>query len=239
MLAEALAYALSLPATPPPFRGHLSGAIGLWARGRRQQHRAWRGHLSRTKSAIEGLLATMPRGGTVVVLGSGPLFDVPLAALSDRFREVRLVDRAHMFAARRAARAYPNASFIFRDLSAATASDPLAFLRQIDDLDWVISVNLLSQLAFGAPEGREREVVDAHLDGLAALRCWATLITDHRYDVFDRSGHVVESFDLLYGRPMPPPAESWHWEVAPFGEESRDTRRVHDVALYPDWRDVE
>jgi hypothetical protein len=235
MLIEAAVYLLSFPATPAPFRRHIGEAIGLWARGRRQRA-AWRDHVARTRAAIEGRMAHIGKGGTAVVLGSGPLLDVPLDALAQRFKTVVLVDRAHLVGARGQALRYPNARFEWRDLSAATsAAPPLEFLHDIPDLDWVISVNLLSQLAHGAPDGKERLVVDAHLAELAALPCPITLITDLTYERHDRAGRRLEQFDLLYGRQMPEPRSSWSWEVAPFGEESPSTRRTHSVAAYPDW----
>jgi hypothetical protein len=99
----------------------------------------------------------------------------------------------------------------------------------------VISVNLLSQLARAAPEGDERPTIDRHLDGLATLPARITLVTDTRYRVLDRAGTVLEDTDLTHGRVLPKTDDTWLWEVAPLGEESPGTRRVHLVAAYPDW----
>src|SRR5690349_4903760 len=106
MLIEAAVYLLSFPATPAAFRRHIGEAVGLWARGRRQRA-AWHDHLARTRAAIEGPMARLTKGGTAVVLGSGPLFDVPLDALARHFKSVVLVDRAHLAGTRRLARPYP------------------------------------------------------------------------------------------------------------------------------------
>jgi hypothetical protein len=235
MIVECLHYAASFPATPKGFRTHLAEAVGLWARGRRQA-RAWAPHTGRTASLIERTIDAIANRRTVVVLGSGPLFDVPLEALAAGFDTVILVDRAHLAAARRRARPYGNVRLLWRDLAAAGGSGPLAFLNGIEGLDWVISVNLVSQLAYGAPEGLERGTIDAHLDALARLPCPVTLVTDTSYEVIDAAGRIIEDFDLLYGRPLPESADQWHWEVSPLGEESRSTRRVHKVAFYADWR---
>lgn len=54
--------------------------------------------------------------------------------------------------------------------------------------------------------------------------------------VLDRDGGLVECFDLLHGRAMPPADAHWIWVVAPFGEESAETRRVHSVAAWLAWR---
>lgn len=234
MLAEALIFAANWPGTPPAARPHLSEAIGLWARGKRQ-YSAWTPHLERVHTRIKQRAGTMASHRTVAVLGSGPLFDVPLKALAKGFDRVILVDRVHLLSARRQTRQFANVDVLWRDLCALTQPTPLAFLQSIPDLDWVISLNLVSQLGFGAPEGREREVIDAHLDGLTTLGVPVSLATDFSYRTLNKAGGTEKYFDLLYARPMPEPASRWEWEVAPFGEEGTATRRVHDVGFYPHW----
>jgi hypothetical protein len=128
-----------------------------------------------------------------------------------------------------------NVETIWRDLAPPGEPAPLAFLNSIPDLDWVISLNLVSQLAHTAPEGDEAALVDRHLGGLDALPMPVTLVTDTKYRIVDRTGREAETFDLLYGRTLPAPTETWTWDVAPFGEEAPNTQRVHTVAAYPDW----
>jgi hypothetical protein len=121
--------------------------------------------------------------------------------------------------------------------------DPLGFLRRDRDLDLVLSANILSQLAIGAgrrlsaaipgdriaPSDAVARVVTAHIEGLASVSCAAALVSDHRYERRDREGRVLESVDLMGGASLPIPDEVWDWTVAPFGEESRDSERVHRV----------
>ena len=237
MLVESLVYALSLRPTPRGFRRHLVGAVGLWARGRRQLD-AWAPHLDATRSLIDSQINEVPRHRTVAVLGSGPLFDVPLDSLARSFQTVLLVDQAHLWTTRRRTGRHANVRQLWHDLSAATNPGHTALLAGIADLDWVVSLNLLSQLAHGAPEGREGEVIDAHLRGLAALPCPALLVSDFCYRVYDAKDAQLEHFDLLYGRAMPRFDQRWTWEVAPMGEEGRDRRRVHSVAAWRDWREA-
>lgn len=234
MLAEAAIYLLSYRRTPRAFRPHLVEAVGLWARGRRQA-RAWAPHLERTRTLIEGAMGTVPARRTVAVLGAGPLFDVPVETLAKSFQRVLLIDIAHLWPAQRRTARLGNVETVWRDLAPPGELAPLAFLNAIAGLDWVISINLVSQLAYAAREGDEPSVIDRHLSGLDALPVPVTLVTDTSYRLLDRSGAAIESFDQLYGRPLPAPAQSWQWEVAPFGEEPTDTRRVHEVAAYPDW----
>lgn len=235
MLAEIAVYLTSVPSTPSRFRSHLAGAVGLWSRGRRQRQ-AWAPHLERTRHTISDVIATLPRRRTVAILGSGPLFDVPLEALAAAFEHVLLVDIAHLSPSGRRVASSRNVTRLWRDLAPAGDPKPLAFLGDIAGLDWVISVNLLSQLGHGAPEGEETATVAWHLDGLSALPVHVTLVTDTDYRCLDRTGREVERFDLLHGNRLPRPGALWDWEVAPFGEESREIRRIHSVAAYPDWQ---
>lgn len=230
MLIEIVQYAASWPATPAVFRRHLGEAVGLWSRGRRQA-RVWADHTRRTRATIENAMPAPSSRRTVAVLGSGPLFDVPLQALAAAFERVILIDQAHLAATRARVRNHRNVTLTWRDLS---APEPLAFLGEIPDLDWVISVNLLSQLGVAAAEGDERRLIDAHIKALRALPCRVTLVTDTDYRILSRNGELIEELDLLYGHILPSPVEQWSWTVAPFGEEERNSRRIHTVAAYPD-----
>jgi hypothetical protein len=235
MLAEAIVYLRSFGRTPPAFRRHLAGAVGLWARGVRQNG-AWTQHIAESRGLIDTTIDDIGPRRTVAVLGSGPLFDLPLESLARTFERVLLVDHAHLATIEGRTRRYGNITLDWRELSSEDSPDPLKFLTDIADLDWVISVNLLSQLARTAADGNERRVIEDHLRPLADLPCPVTLITDVEYRVVDRSGTIREEADLMYGYTMPLADLSWKWEVAPFGEESRNTRRVHQVCAWLDWR---
>jgi hypothetical protein len=232
MLAPLAVYAASRRRTPPAFRHHLGPAVAYWARGNRQA-RAWAPHLGNARSLIDTTIDDLPVRRTVVVLGSGPLFDLPLESLARTFARVVLVDRVHLSTiAPRIAR-YGNITLDWRDLSPAANADALGFLGAIPDLDWVISANLVTELAAA---GSGRLAVDRHLDALAALPVPATLVTDLDYRVFNRHGVILDSADLLHGHPMPRSGLRWKWEVAPFGEDARNSRRVTQVGAWPDWR---
>ncbi len=235
MLTELTVPARTYLATPPEFRRHVPQALGYWWRGERRR-KAWAPHMSNARGLIDTGIDDLATRRTVVVLGSGPLFDIPLESLARTFARVVLVDRVHPASIRPRLGRYRNIDPIHRDLSPAAGADPLAFLETIADLDWVISANLLGAIADAAPAGMARQVVDSHLDGLARLRCTATLIADLDYRVVNRHGVVRESGDLLHGREVPRSGLRWKWEVAPFGADHRHLRRVHSVAAWPDWR---
>ena len=234
MLAESLVYARSYRRTPPAFRPFLVDAVGLWARGQRQ-FRAWTPHLNKTLSVLDATIDDIASRRTVAVLGAGPLFDVPLESLARTFERVLLVDLAHLSTTDQRIGRYRNIERVWRDLAPVDEPTPLAFLAGLPQLDWVISVNLLSQIGRAAPDGTERGTIEAHLAGLSALAMPVTLVTDVDYRVFDRGGQLLEDVDMMHGHVLPPPESRWLWEVAPLGEEAPDTRRVHAVHAYPDW----
>ncbi|MBN9315108.1 MAG: hypothetical protein J0I99_05170 [Devosia sp.] len=238
MLAELRVHAASRRDTPPRFRPYLAEAVRYWSTGLRQS-RAWAPHLANARGLIDTGIDDFPVRRTVVVLGAGPLFELPLESLARTFARVVLVDRAHLSAIRPRLARYGNIERQWRDLSPATSVDPLAFLAGIADLDWVISANLLGSMALAAPAGQHRQVIEDHLAALAALPCPATLITDLDYRVFNRHGVVLDSADLMHGRFMPRSGLRWKWEAAPFGADQRHTRRVHSVAAWPDWREAD
>lgn len=224
MLAELGLYLLSLPAAPVGFHGNISGAVGLWSRGKRQA-RAWAPHLAACHEVLLARSATLPRSGSIAILGSGPLFDIPAAQLAETCDRLYLVDHAHLALPRP-----KNAIRLWRDLSGPGA---LGFLDDLPDLDWVISINLVSQLARVAddPGGTVR----AHLAGLDALRVPVTLLSDTSYETRSPKGNVLESRDLWHGVPVPPAPHRWTWTVAPPGEEGPNAR-IHTVSAWPDWK---
>lgn len=235
MLAELAVYAGSYGRTPPAFRPHLLAAARHWARGTRQT-RAWAPHLANARGLLDTTIDDLPVRRTVAVLGSGALFDLPLESLARTFKRVLLVDRIHLSSIDARIGRYANVIPDWRDLSPAANPSALDFLNRIEGLDWVISANLVSEMASAAAPGKARQVVDSHLRTLSALPCPVTLITDLDYRVFNRHGIILDSADLLHGYPMPRSGLRWKWEVAPFREEARHTRRVHYVAAWSDWR---
>lgn len=237
MLAELKVHVETIRATPMPFRPHVGAAVRHWSLGTRQ-YRAWAPHLAQARGLIDTTIDDIARRRVVVVLGAGPLFDIPLESLGRTFEQVVLVDRVHPSATNARVARYRNVRRIWRDLSPETDAAALDFLGEIDGLDWVISSTLVAQLAAGAAAPARRQVVDRHLDALAGLPCPVTLIADLDYRVLNRHGVLRDSADLLHGRPMPRSGLRWKWEVCPFGEEGRDTRRVHYVAGWPDWREA-
>ncbi|PJI45180.1 MAG: hypothetical protein CTR54_04255 [Rhizobium sp.] len=248
MILEALNYAATWPLTTPGHRPFIRYSVNLWSRAGRCAA-DWREHEENSKAAILEAMGKLRQRRTAVVLGSGLLRDVPIAALSRAFDTVVLVDLVHLASVRMwlASKGLKDVRLIERDLSGYDAlaaggePDPLGFLRQVPYLDFVVSANLLSQIGIGARKRLEREMegrmpqdtlprlIRAHLDGLAGLPAPTCLLTDIAYELIDRTGHLHERIDLLHGVAVPPHGAEWDWPVVPLGEENRDYRIVHKV----------
>ena len=243
MLPEALNFASTYAISPRRNAGEINSSVTLWARARRCQ-REWAAHEANSQAFVLQAMKSLPQRRVAVVLGSGLLRDVPIEALSKAFHEVRLYDLQHLASVRGWAwlKALKNLRFENRDLSGyhqlntGVSVEPLSFLNEIDDLDLVVSANLLSQIGVGIGRraGDEATVVvprllRAHVDGMSSLATRSCLITDVSYEVIDKSGKLLERDDLMHGIALPAPDAEWLWPVAPLGELDPNYQAVHRV----------
>lgn len=256
MLAEWVTW---LTADCPPLArrlGYLRESIGIRARHQRCRT-AWQPHLDCSKAALLQSLQSCRDFRIALVFGSGLLLDIPLAELSGRFREVWLVDFVHLPAARKAARRYPNVYCIThdvtecletlasaRDLADAIIPAPTRFL-DVAEVDWVASVNLLSQLPLLPQEWMRQHFPEAdepgwaewgarlmqqHLDYLCAFSAPACLLMDTRQTRSLKNGNILEQRDFSALARAGQPFAHWRWEIAPPGEITPDSTRFHEVA---------
>ena len=222
--------------------GYLRELHGIRRRWR-QWRRAWQPHCQHTRQLILAAARRCPRRRKAVVLGSGWLYDVPLAELSAAFERVVLVDLLHPLATRWQARRYPNVDLAWADVSDTVEavwqavevpgtplprSRPERFLDD-DDIDLVASVNLLSQLPcmpelylrrVGSHPGPEidaygRDVVAAHLDYLRRLPGVVALIADVEQITFSSTGEELARKSTLYGESFPFVGQRWVWPLVP------------------------
>lgn len=224
MLAEALAW-LFTPASATARRlGHLSESIAIAARHRRCRQ-AWGPHLAVCRQALLDSARAAPSHRIALVLGSGHLLDVPLDELAVLFESVWLVDMVHPRSARRAARRFVNVRLIEHDVTEslnhlpATPPMPTRFLDE-PAIDWVASVNLLSQLDLG--DLRNTPTGDAlmanHLAWLSHFKAPVCLITDLEQHRLNGQGRTIEYRDLRSLLNDWTVESQWRWEVAPPGE---------------------
>ena len=244
MIREALEWLLTPCARVGRDLGYLSEAIAIGARHRRCRA-AWAEHLDRSRRAILDAARDAPGRRTALVLGSGPLLDVPLAELASQFRTVILVDALHPLTARLAARRHVNVELVTLDLTgvldalhrwqpgeALPPPQPIDLLRR-EDIDLVVSLNLLSQLGVlpvewiekraGPPgpamaEAYAADLTRAHLADLARCRAQVCLIADVDWWRQRPDGTIVERASTVYEVPPPAADEEWVWAIAPAPE---------------------
>lgn len=158
MLREAFDW-IRTPSLPLARRsGHLGEFVAIAAR-RQRNAAAWAGHEARSRAAVMRAAQAGDPDGTALILGAGHVNDVPLEALSGRFRSVVLVDLAFSRRTRRLADSLGNVVCRLHDVTESL--DALAEIRPpaawLDDpsIGFVASVNLISQLATVATRHRD------------------------------------------------------------------------------------
>lgn len=239
--------------------GYRTELIAIGARYRRCRA-AWAEHLAHSRRAIETSIARARGRDTAVVLGSGRLLDVPLAALSAAFRRVVLVDALHPLTARLRAHRYPNVELWSADVTGTIEAlhrlkpgDALPVPRPYPPLRWptvdlVVSLNLLSQLGVLPGEWIERRLgpgaadkaaafsaalARRHLDDLAHCPATVCLIADVECRYLGADGTVLEREESVAGLALPSAADEWLWPIAPAPESDpviSEVRRV--IAAY-------
>lgn len=277
MLFEALK-TLIVPA--PRFlrvMGFLNEVIAIEARYRRCRG-AWQNHLESCHAAVidaaEQMLAQKgcpegQKGRKVIVLGGALVYDLPMEFLSARFEEVVLVDLFHLPWVMRRLRGAGNIRFMMADvtgclqdyhrvISAAGLGQRLdmpekkpGLALDPDEVDLVLSVNLLSQLPAVPLGWAERRLgnsevlpdadydrfadhlVTSHLEWLRDSGVPVCLLTDTEKKHADRNGkdlggEVMIERSLLkkYGFSE---FRQWDWAIAPPGEISRKFSQTRQV----------
>jgi hypothetical protein len=250
MLAEIM-LTLFTPATRKARKdGYLNASVNLWSIAHHCK-KSWLPHEENCHALIHNALENRPRKRTVVVFGSGLLRDIPLTWLRKTFEKVMLVDVVHPLSARMSTHFFKNVDLVTLDLNGervtnAHAVSPLGFLYDRDDIDAVISANVLSQLALEPRQNLPEAVVDeeadayaaqlisAHVNDLLAFTCPVVLLTDTIMITRDKNGRNIDTHDLLYGVALPTPDRQWVWHLAPLGFEKKNALREHHVHGYFD-----
>ncbi|MDE1148299.1 MAG: hypothetical protein PW843_17040 [Azospirillaceae bacterium] len=253
MLWEWIASCLT-DCTPAARRlGYHREPAAIQARARRCRD-AWAPHLACSREKVAWAAQAHGKGGTLLVLGSGALLDLPAPPeLLTHFTSVILADIAHPPTARRQARRHAAVRLARVDLTGTVADivggRPLkpgcdAFTDGPAP-DLVISLNVLSQLplkarAQVAAQGDDiaadtlaADIVVAHLDHLARLNAPCLILTDVERRWLDADGIVRASEDPLFGRTLPGERlDSWPWAVAPLGEMAQGGAMETTVAAH-------
>ncbi|HZW23998.1 MAG TPA: hypothetical protein VFF26_00810 [Gallionella sp.] len=245
---------------PPLVRklGYLRESIAIRSRHRRCKT-AWQPHLTNSRTALLDSLQACSSFRTALVFGSGLLLDVPLDELARRFEQVYLVDVVHLPEVKRAVRRHANVRCIDLDVTGfiehmgalsperLELPPPDCFLDE-PDIDWVASVNLLSQLPLlpadwlrqHFPELDEAmleawgtRMMRQHMDYLAAFAAPTCLLVDMEQTVHDLNGEVIENINFAARLGLDEGAsEQWRWNIAPPGEIAPGIGSFHRIAAH-------
>lgn len=243
MLSELFHYLTT--SCPPAHRrlGYLSGLIAIQARYQRIGQQ-WENHLHNTRQLILKAVQQCPQHDKVVVLGSGLLLDVPLAQLSQCFKEVVLIDVVQLRSIRQHCKKLSNVTLLEYDITGLAA--PLLTYRRHDPLpspevkfpdfilasDLIISCNLLSQLALTPNQFLQqhhnikaaqlqswcRAILENHLTALIEHTGQCCLISDIQHNYLDVNNSLLERQEMLFGLSLGTPDQEWQWALAPLGE---------------------
>lgn len=202
--------------------------IGCWLRHRA----AWRAHLKNCRAFILAEAESFAARDCAVVLGSGPLFDVPLADLSRRFRRVVLVDAVQPLHVRIAARRLGNVETRLFDLVevANGGARYRSWRADVPRPDFVAASMLLSQLPLRA--GVELARVGAIITAAFADLGGACIITETARVHRDAGGAITAREDPLFGLSRTAAERRWSWPIAPLGEVAPGVAIELEVAAF-------
>lgn len=225
--------------------GYSKELIAIDARYRRNK-KYWQSHLENSKKVIIEACHRCPEKDTVMILGAGLLYDIPLNFLLDTFKTIYLVDVAFSMQAKKLEKKHNSIKLLTHDLNGL--ENQVLIKSQLNTLpriraclpkikarpDLIVSANVLSQL-YLAPihlldqkgsfsdeqlTGFAKEIVQSHINLLKQQPGIVCLITDHyRFTINEANNREQES--ALLDIQLPEPDYSWPWQLAPKGEISR------------------
>lgn len=221
---------------------------GLWARARRCA-KAWQAHQVASQNFLIQQSITVPKRSRVMVLGAGMLGDVPLTHLAATFAHVVLVDVTLLWPTRWYLRRFANVDYLLHDVTTLAQQQPAHWQPGFSlpgTADWVISLNLLSQLpllplAYAQQQGyyltldEENQFITtvcrAHTHALEALPCAVSCLADCRQTTWQGTTIQADS-DFSSVLPRLPGLQTWEWPVVPQGEGEAGTYSLHQVGAW-------
>lgn len=236
----------------PEAFGHLFESISLHAKEHRCRE-AWRSHRQAAKQFIIKHCSSLNTKETAVILGSGPLHEIPIEWLSQNFKKVVLVDIIHLQSTIKSVRHLKNIEFVTHDISELEADlqkghlTPKIPTRTFgNSLSVVVSANLLSQIPlhlerylrknFSTLSNSEREnfLLQSSLNHIRYLKnfpCLVLLFTDIERRFLDEQNNLLET-ERGHELNLPAPVEEWMWNVSPLHEYAKDVAIEMKVCGY-------
>lgn len=248
MLQEAITWCRARALWEARKLGFVSEAVALEARYKRCRA-DWQPHLENSRGFIAKSLSSCERKRKAVLFGAGLCLDIPLDVMASSFEQVMLVDVVCLPAMRKRVRSYPNVEFVLHDVTEVLMHlareensvavnhmrehQPDSFLTD-DRIDWVGSINLLSQLSLlpmrqlqGRGERLDETTINElglilmrrHLHYLQSFQARHVLIYDAEQWLENSAGEREELVKLDEWLAVDSAEKNeWIWRLAPKGE---------------------
>ncbi len=255
MLKELLTYFLETPALKEARKfGHLKESISLISREARCKT-AWLPHRTQCKNFILESLNKAQNYDSLLILGSGPLHEIPIKELALKFKKIVCVDIVHLGQTKKSVAQYKNIEFVEHDISETEKKlshgsletlMPERFLGEKWGL--VLSVNIMSQLPLHLEKfishhfkgqfdelqvkNYLKKITENHLAYLRAFKSPAILITDVEVHYLDCQEKLIENNSHLGHLNLPAPDAQWFWNLAPIPEYDKDVAIKMKVQAY-------
>lgn len=255
MIREVLTYLSEKPKLEVAKKfGHLSESISLIEREKRCA-KAWLPHRTLCKQFILNHTKNLSHYHSVLILGSGPLHEIPIEELANKFKKVILVDIVHLKSTKKQIAHLKNIEFVEHDITECEDQllsgnfnhvIPKAFLE--DKFSLVLSVNIMSQLPLHINNYIEKKLTSKfnknslddyleaitrhHLEYVKKFHTPALIITDIETAFYDSNGKVFQT-DINYSHlDLPKICEEWTWNIAPIPEFQKNVGIKMKVAAY-------
>lgn len=222
--------------------GYLYESIAMQERYRRRQ-KSWQSHIDKCyEITIREALPYSDKGqGTLLILGSGPLNEVPLTELCEIFGTIHLADIVHPREVRKKWGKHHKVELHDIDLTGvaekmrlySSGKLPSPVPPELPHADFILSANCLSQLALKPRERAEghasaQELDDfcealsaSHIEQIKKSGVPHLIIADFETDILDEDGQVLERTQPFVELNSLHLIEQWSWSVAPKGEYHR------------------
>jgi hypothetical protein len=228
--------------------GHLYEAIAIGEREKRCSQ-FWKPHREESKKLILDIANTIKEKKSLLILGSGPLHEIPIEELSKIFDSITLVDIVHLKETKKKYEYLHNLNFVEHDITELESiisiekkiinKVPAAFLQ--DGYSLVISANILSQLAYHLQSFLEKytnenldkfsnQISSDHFEYLKKFNRPVLLITDIETYFKNQQNIVIDTQKPYMSINFPTPIRTWLWDVAPIPEYSPEISLQMKVA---------
>ena len=224
--------------------GHVYESVAIQKRHERCLTH-WKDHINHCQHEILNFINSCPNKNSILILGSGPLHEIPLDDILKLASHVVLVDAIHPKEVLKKYRDNPCVEFIFHDISElendlingkVQNKVPQLFLDN-NNFDIVISANLLSQIPYHIKKYLEKkfkhlsenqidqyciQVAKDHINYLNSFNANILLITDVETNIIYPQQNLIEVETPYHEKLFQKFNREWIWELSPIGEKSWD-----------------